>query len=200
MRTTEYATSPHTTSLSDVDESLPSERPGESHPTRPSNRYANIVTWTLFVSLVVMTLSGVGTLAIVSLLGLAMCVVGLSQSATRIDWWIMAPLLAYVGMNMVSSYAFYHDVVNGYGGVQLVYVSMYALSCCLGPNDARRLRQLCALWACVAATLGIIGFAASSFFVSVTRLAFVVEYPQCPRDFPRARMVRPVHMPARRKV
>lgn len=177
MRATECATSPDKTSLPDVDESLPSERSIKSHPAGLSNRYANLVMWTLFVSLVVMTLSGVGTLAIVSILGLAMCVVGLSQSATRIDWWIMAPLLVYVGMNMVSSYAFYHDVVNGYGGVQLVYASMYALSCCLGPNDARRLRQLCALWACIAAALGIIGFAASSFFVSVTRLAFVVGSP-----------------------
>lgn len=135
------------------------------------------VVWALFAALVIMTVSGVGTIAIVSVLGLVLCGIGLSRPTARVDWWVLAPLAAYVGMNLVSSFAFYGDVVNGYGGVQLIYVSMYALSCCLDARAARRLRELCVLWAAIAATLGIIGFVASSFFVSVTRLAFVVGAP-----------------------
>ncbi len=135
------------------------------------------LVWVLFAALAVMTLSGVGTIGIVSVLGLVLCGVGMSQSTARIDWWVLIPLAVYVGMNLVSSLVTFQDVVNGYGGVQLIYVSMYALSCCLDERAARRLRQLCVLWAGIAAALGIVGFAASSFFVSVTRLAFVVGAP-----------------------
>lgn len=136
-----------------------------------------VLVWALFVVLVIITLSGVGTVGIVSVLGIVLCGVGLSRSTARVDWWVLAPLVVYVGMNMVSSLSFYGNVVNGYGGVQLIYVSMYALSCCLDERAARRLRELCVLWAAITAALGIVGFAASSFFVSVTRLAFVVGSP-----------------------
>lgn len=138
---------------------------------------APVAVWALFIAVVIMTISGVGTIAITSILGLVLCGIGLSQNTTRVDWWILAPLIVYVGMNLVSSYAYFGNIVHGYGPVQVIFLSVYALSCCLDSNAVRRLRELCVLWAGLTATLGIIGFAASSFFVSVTRLEFVVGAP-----------------------
>ncbi|MCI9129617.1 MAG: hypothetical protein HFJ65_04850 [Eggerthellaceae bacterium] len=128
-------------------------------------------------ALMIGTLTGVGTTAIISLLGIMLCTVGLFQRTARIDWWIFAPLAVYEAMNLISSVVTYGSVIYGYGAVQMIFLSFYALTCCLNGPARLMLRKLCVLWAVATAAIGICAFVYTAFFVNVTRLAFVVGAP-----------------------
>lgn len=145
--------------------------------TALSRRIPEPAVLALFAALILLTFTSVGVTTLISLLGILLCLVGVTQRSARIDWWILVPLAVYVVMNMVSSYMTYQSIAIGYGPVQLVWVTIYILSCCLSAKGTSLLRALCVLWAAVVAVIGIVAFAASSFFVSVTRLEYVLGTP-----------------------
>lgn len=131
----------------------------------------------LFASLMVLTVIGIGTRMFVSLIGIAICIACLFRREVHIDWWIFIPLAVYVGMNMVSSYITYGTVLFGYGTLHLVFITLYAASCCLKVGEANLLRLLAVLWAAFAAVAGIIAFVVIAFSSAPTRLDFVVGSP-----------------------
>lgn len=131
----------------------------------------------LFAALVVLTLIGIGTRMFISLIGIAICIACLFRKEVRIDWWIFLPLVVYVGMNMVSSYVAYGSILFGYGTLHIVFITLYAASCCLRIGEANLLRLLAVLWAGIAAAIGIVAFVVLAFMTSPTRLDFVIGSP-----------------------
>lgn len=112
---------------------------------KDTERSLSALVIVLFAALVVLTLIGIGTRMYISLIGIAICIACLFRKEVRIDWWIFLPLVAYVGMNMVSSYVAYGSILFGYGTLHLVFVTLYAASCCLRIGEANLLRLLAVL-------------------------------------------------------
>lgn len=140
-------------------------------------RSVSVLVVALIISLVVLTLTGTGTAAILSLVGIVLCVVCFFRREVSIDWWIFIPLAAYLVMNFVSAWAAYGDAFRGYGPLHVIYLTLYASACCLRAKESNLLRQLCVLFAGVAAIAGIVAFSYQAFSVSATRMEFVVGSP-----------------------
>lgn len=131
----------------------------------------------LFVALIILSMIGGGTIAFLSLIGIAVCVTCLFRREVRIDWWIFIPLAVYLVMNLISSWVTHENVMRGYGCLHLIFLTLYAASCSLKTGEANLLRLLCVLWAGVASLLSIIAFTYQAFVMSPTRLEFVVGSP-----------------------
>lgn len=143
---------------------------------RRERRFSVLVIF-LVLALIILTLTGTGTTAIVSLLGIGLCVICLFRKEVKIDWWIFVPLALYLLINFLSSWHAYGDPLYGYGPTQLIYLTLYAAACSLRSREMRSLRALCVLWAAVTGALGIAGFVFQAFDATATRLEFVVGTP-----------------------
>ncbi len=146
-------------------------------PGKRGERPLSALVVVLFAALVVLTLIGIGTRMFISLIGIAICIACLFRRDVRIDWWVFLPLVVYVGMNMVSAYATYGSILYGYGTLHLIFLTLYAASCCLRIGEANLLRLLAVLWAAIAAAIGVVAFVSLAFMTSPTRLEFVIGSP-----------------------
>lgn len=116
------------------------------------------------LALFILALSGVGDPVTVSLLGLLLCMAGLTQRSARVDLWTLAPLLVYVLTCLASSLAAYGDITSGYGAFHGVFPVLYLLTACLEADEQRALKRGCALWTGLAAAAGL----GQLVFVAVT--------------------------------
>ncbi len=110
------------------------------------------------LALFILSLVGVGDMVTVSLLGLLLCMVGLTRRSARVDLWILVPLLVYDLFCLVSSYAAYGNIADGYGVTHAIFPLLCLLTACLDQGERRLLGRLCVLWVSVAAGAGIAGF------------------------------------------
>ena len=131
----------------------------------------------LFASFIILSVMGGGTIAFLSLIGIAICITCLFRREVRIDWWIFIPLAVYLIMNLISSWTTHENIMRGYGCLHLIFLTLYAASCSLKTNEANLLRCLCVLWAGIAAVVSVVAFTYQAFFVSPTRLEFVIGSP-----------------------
>lgn len=109
----------------------------------------------ILLALFVLSLVGVGDVAVVSLLGFLLCMAGLTQRSAQADLWILVPFLVYNLACMASAYAVYGEIVSGYGITHGIFPVFCLLTACLDPDEQRLLKRLCALWTGVAAAVGI---------------------------------------------
>lgn len=116
------------------------------------------------LSLLILALSGVGDPVTVNLLGLLLCMAGLTQRSAQVDLWTLVPLMVYVLACLASSLAAYGDITSGYGAFHGVFPVLYLLVACLGADEQRALKRSCALWTGLAAVAGLGQMA----FVAVT--------------------------------
>lgn len=119
----------------------------------------------LIPALFILTLTGVGDVFTVSLLGLLLCGVGLTRGGARVDLWVLLSLLLYDLACLASSFAAYGNLTDGYGVTHGIFPVLYLLLACLGEEDRRLLEKGCALWVGLAAGAGIVGFV----FLAVTQ-------------------------------
>ena len=119
------------------------------------DRYAAVC---VVLALFVLALVGVGDMVVVCLLGLLLCLAGMTRQSARVDLWILIPLLVYDLACLASSGAAYGEVANGYGVTHAVYPVVYLLSACLEDGEQRFLGRACALWAGAAGAFGIGSF------------------------------------------
>lgn len=112
----------------------------------------------LIPALFILTLTGVGDVLTVSLLGLLLCGVGLTRGGGRVDLWVLLPLLLYDLACLASSFAAYGNLTDGYGVTHGIFPVLYLLLACLGEEERRLLEKGCALWAGLAAGAGVLGF------------------------------------------
>lgn len=66
-------------------------------------RATSVLVIALTIALAILTITGVGTVAFVSLIGMAVCAICFFRKEAYIDWWIFIPLAAYVLMNFISA-------------------------------------------------------------------------------------------------
>ena len=85
----------------------------------------------LFIALFILTWAGVGDIPTVSVLGMILCLAGFARQAVLVDLWILFPLILYNLAGMVSSYAAYRNITDGYASLHLVYPVIYLLMACL---------------------------------------------------------------------
>lgn len=116
------------------------------------------LTVCLFIALFILTWVGVGDIPTVSVLGLILCLAGFARRSVQADLWILCPLILYNLAAMVSSYAVYRNITDGYASLHLLYPVMYLMMGCLEENEMRVLRLLCVVWAGIVAAAGMVGF------------------------------------------
>lgn len=119
----------------------------------------------IVLALFVLSLVGVGDVVVVCLLGLLLCLAGLTQRSARVDLWILIPLLVYNLACLASSYAAYGEIVSGYGVLHAIFPVIYLLAACLDEGELPVLKRSCVLWAGAAGAFGIGRFA----FLAVTQ-------------------------------
>lgn len=110
----------------------------------------------LFLSLPILTFTGVGDTAVTGTLGLILCITGLMQRCRRVDPYVLIPLILYNLASMASSYFVYHNAVDGYASTQIIFPVIYLLMACADEAELSLVRRLCSLWAGIAAVSGII--------------------------------------------
>lgn len=155
--------------------SLREHRESKSNKLAKGSLSALVVV--LFASFIVLSMMGGGTIAFLSLIGIAICITCLFRREVHIDWWIFIPLAVYLIMNLISSWTTHENIMRGYGCLHLIFLTLYAASCSLKTNEANLLRCLCVLWAGIAAVVSVVAFTYQAFFVSPTRLEFVIGPP-----------------------
>lgn len=109
----------------------------------------------IVLALFVLSLIGVGNVIVVCLLGLLLCLAGLTRQSARADLWILLPLLVYDLACLASSYAADGEIVNGYGVTHGIFPVIYLLSACLEDGERHMLKLSCALWAGAAGAAGM---------------------------------------------
>lgn len=113
----------------------------------------------IVLALFVLSLIGVGDVIVVCLLGLLLCLAGLTQRSAQVDLWVLIPLLVYDLACLASSYAAYGQIVSGYGLTHAIFPVIYLLSSCLDQGERHMLKWSCALWAGAVGAAGIGRFA-----------------------------------------
>lgn len=105
--------------------------------------------------LVILSLIGVGDVRTAGLVGILLCGAGMTQDTARVDLWILIPFIVYDLAAMASSYAFYGNIVDGYGAMHAVFPVVYLLMSCLDEKEMRLLKRCCVLLAGAIAAAGI---------------------------------------------
>lgn len=154
------------------------------------SRSASVLVIVLILAFAILTMSGVGTTAILSLIGMAICAVCFFRREVRIDWWIFIPLAIYVAMNFISSYVTHDNPLYGYGRLHIIFLSVYAATCCLRDREMQLLRVLCIAWPRSLPAVQSSFFAVQSFEIASTRLSFFVGTPNGLCYLPRIELVR----------
>lgn len=109
----------------------------------------------LALALVILSLIGVGDVRTAGLVGILLCGAGMTQDTARVDLWILLPFIVYDLAAMASSYAFYGNIVDGYGAMHAVFPVVYLLMSCLDEKEMRLLKRCCVLLAGAIAAAGI---------------------------------------------
>lgn len=117
---------------------------------------SRFVTGCLFLSLVILTWTGVGNPAAAGMLGLLLCAAGCTLPEARADLRFLIPLVLYNLFSLAASLAAYRNTVDGYASTQMLFPLLYLLLASL--EDTGLLRRLCALWTGCAAAYGIVRF------------------------------------------
>lgn len=131
----------------------------------------------LFLSLIVLTLAGVGNAAIVGAMGAALCLAGCMQGAVKVDLYILLPLLIFDVFSMASSWHAYGTFAEGFAPTQTVFTVLYLLIACLDDGERLSLRRMCVLWVGSVAALGIVQFALRAQAAYVGRLGGLLGNP-----------------------
>lgn len=124
----------------------------------PDSLMGHSVEICLFLSLFILTWTGVGDTTIAGLLGLLLCAMGILQRTVRVDLWVLIPLFLYNLFSMISSYLTYGNIADGYASTQLLYPVIYLTAACAGSRGLSLLRRLCVLWTGGVAAAGILQF------------------------------------------
>ena len=82
--------------------SLREHRESKSNKLAKGSLSALVVV--LFASFIILSVMGGGTIAFLSLIGIAICITCLFRREVRIDWWIFIPLAVYLIMNLAREY------------------------------------------------------------------------------------------------
>ncbi len=131
----------------------------------------------LLLALFMLTFIGVGNITFVALIGLILCIAGIGQKIIRIDVWIVAPLLMYNGISMVSSYVTYGNIYDGFAPMQMILLTIYLLAGSLGSGEIRWLKRASVVWAAIVSAVGICEFVYLAIVQSASRMESIMGNP-----------------------
>lgn len=131
----------------------------------------------LLLSLVVLTLSGVGNALIAGLLGILLCMAGVVQGGMTIDPWALALLLVFDLCSMASSVQIYRTPAAGFAATQTIFTVLYLLMAYLDDTERHALRRLCVGWAGCVAGIGVIQFTSRACLRRAARLGGLLGNP-----------------------
>lgn len=136
------------------------------------------IVLSVFLAQIILTALGVGNPLQVSVLGILLCATGFVQCSAQVDIWVLLPLIIYNLASMVSSFAVYGNIADGYGEIQLLFPVLYLLMACAAEEEVRFLRRLCVLWSGIVAAEGVIQFAfLAAFQHRASRLSGMLGNP-----------------------
>lgn len=109
----------------------------------------------LALAIVILTPTGVGDVRMAGLVGIFLCGAGMTQDSAQVDLWVLVPFIFYDLTAMVSSYAVYGNIVDGYGAMHALFPVIYLLMACLDEEEQKLLKCCCVLWTGGVAAAGI---------------------------------------------
>ena len=112
----------------------------------------------LLLSLIALTIAGIGSRRMVGLIGCVLCAVAITKGPVKIDLWIIGPMVIYEIFNGLSSLRIYGDVFHGFFNTQIIFPVVYVLVAYLSDQERLWLHRLCALWAGFVSIYGIFQF------------------------------------------
>lgn len=131
----------------------------------------------LIMSLIVLTLGGVGNALIAGSAGVALCLAGCMQGAVTVDLRVLIPLLVFDMFSMLSSWHTYGSIARGFAPTHLVLTALYLLMAHLEDRERLLLRRLCILWTGGVAVQGILQFTLRTQTTDVGRLSGLLGNP-----------------------
>lgn len=131
----------------------------------------------LFLTLVILTLVGVGNVVVVGLVGLLLCAAGCLQKSAKVDLWIFLPLAAYNVISMISSQVVYGNIILSYGSTQIIWPLLYLLATTLDNREQVILRRLCTFWVGAVALHGVGQFVYLALTTGARRLSGLLGNP-----------------------
>lgn len=141
---------------------------------RPFSLHIAII---LFLSFFMLTLLGLGNALVAGMIGVMLCIAGLGQGRTRVDLWILLPLLIYNAISLISGWLTFGDTINGFASTQSLFPVIYLLLSYLGGEERKLLKRLCAGWIGVVAAVGIAQFTVAALQESAERLGGIFGNP-----------------------
>lgn len=132
----------------------------------------------LILSLITLTLGGVGNAAVVSVMGAALCLAGCMQGeAVTVDLQVLLPLLVFDVFSMASSLRACGTIAEGFAPTQTIFTVLYLIMAYIDDEERLFLRRLCVVWAGSVAALGIVQFTFKAMTARVGRLSGLLGNP-----------------------
>lgn len=135
----------------------------------------------LFLTLISLTLVSASTPLLAGLLGLILCITGMAQRKTKIDLWVLIPLIAYQVLSVISFCMAYSEANAGmiadFISAQAFYPVIYLLMAFLSDTERFWLKKLCVLWAGCVAFVSMIQFILAAMNGLATRLGGLFGNP-----------------------
>lgn len=131
----------------------------------------------LVMALMALTIAGIGSRRIVGLTGCVLCAAAFTKGETKIDLWVLIPVIVYEVFNALSSLHTFGDVFHGFFNTQIIYPVIYFVIAYLSEKERLWLHRLCALWAALISVYGIFEFVQKAFTDDVARLESCLGNP-----------------------
>lgn len=135
----------------------------------------------LFLTLISLTLLSADTPLLTSLLGLILCITGIVQKRTKVDLWVLVPLISYQVFSVISYRMAYNGASTGmvvdFIAAQAFYPVVYLLMAFLKEEERLWLKRLCLLWAGCVAAMGLVQFMTRALDGRAARLDGVFGNP-----------------------
>ena len=115
---------------------------GNSLEEKCSSWMEHVTLLLLFLAFFILTLCQTGTVLVIGLVGIILCMTGMMQPAAKVDLWILLPLIFYNVMSACSSYAVYGNFVKGFASTQSIFPVMLLLLSYLSAEERVLLKRL----------------------------------------------------------
>ncbi|MCI9476553.1 MAG: hypothetical protein HFE71_08805 [Emergencia sp.] len=150
---------------------------GNSLEEKCSSWMEHVTLLLLFLAFFILTLCQTGTVLVIGLVGIILCMTGMMQPAAKVDLWILLPLIFYNVMSACSSYAVYGNFVKGFASTQSIFPVMLLLLSYLSAEERVLLKRLSVVWMSMIAAMGILQFVADALQGDAGRLGGVFGNP-----------------------
>lgn len=96
--------------------------------------------------------------AVIPVVGIVLCAVGFIKGKTKVDLWVLVPLILYNVFSCTASYVAHGNIRTGTAYAHLIFPILYLMLSYLDDGDLRLLRRLCIVWIAFTALFGLAQF------------------------------------------